>query len=566
MMRKISSLIGLCLIFASITSAQIRPDNGRYIQDSVLLKTRDGAAVTVMIARKKGVVKKLPTIFQFTIYARHTDTLKIQEAADRGYVGVIAYTRGKWNSTGEVLAYENDGRDAYDVIDWISKQAWSDGRVGMYGGSYNGFTQWAATKKLHPALKTIVPSAAVAPGLDVPMTNNVQMSFVFSWTYYTSNNKFLDETDYNGPHWNQLYWKWYNEGAAYRKLDSLNGRGTNTLFQRWVMHPNYDKYWQDMIPYKKDFSHINIPVLTTTGYYDGGQIGAMYYYRELMKYRPEADHYVLIGPYGHFGSQGYPDSVYNGYRIDTAARINIHEVIYQWFDYIFKNKSKPAILKDRFNFEVMGSNLWRHVHTLKQMSNDTLKFYLDSNYLSTIKPIKKAAALQTIDFADRSDVSSYYYLNPLIYDSLNTNGLVFASDPLTQPLTISGAFSGVLKTVINKTDMDYHVLLFEQMPNGKYFFLSYFMGRASYATSAENRRLLKPGRIESIPFTNSYITSRQLSKGSRIIIVLNINKSPFEQINYGTGKNVNDESIKDAKIPLQIKWFNDSYIDIPIWR
>jgi putative CocE/NonD family hydrolase len=565
-MRKTFSLLLLCLVFCNMAPAQNKPGKGQYIRDSILLKTRDGAFVTVMTARKKGVTEKLPTIFQFTIYARRSDTLKIQEAADRGYVGVMAYTRGKWNSPGEVFAYETDGRDAYAVIDWISKQPWSDGRVGMYGGSYNGFTQWAATKKLHPALKTIVPSAAVAPGLDVPMTNNVQMSFVFPWTYYTGNNKFLDQKDYGSPEWGDLYWKWYNEGYAYRSLDSLTGRGANAMFQRWVAHPTYDKYWQDMIPYKKEFGNINIPVLTTTGYYDGGQIGGMYYYRELMKHNPKADQYVLIGPYGHFGSQGYPDSVYNGYRIDTVARINIHEVIYQWFDYVFKNKPKPAILQNRFNFEVMGGNEWRHVSSLKQMSNDTLKFYLDSGLLSPAKPLRKAAVPQNIDFANRDGLSSYYYENQIIYDSLNTSGLVFTSAPLTKPLTISGAFSGLLKTIINKKDMDYHVLLFEQMPDGKYFFLSYFMGRASYATNTEKRRLLTPGQMESIPFSNTYITSRRLGKGSKIIIVLNINKSPFEQINYSTGKNVSDESIKDAKTPLEIKWFNDSYINIPVLR
>ncbi|WP_413670794.1 CocE/NonD family hydrolase [Mucilaginibacter sp. Mucisp86] len=566
-MRKLFSLLLLCLIFGSIASAQNKKATASYLRDSVLLKTRDGAFITVMTTRKKEVTEKLPAIFQFTIYARPTDSLKTKEAADRGYVGVMAYTRGKWNSPGEPLAYETDGRDAYAVIDWISKQPWSDGRVGMYGGSYNGFTQWAATKKLHPALKTIVPSAAVAPGLDVPMTNNVQMSFVFSWTYYTSNNKFLDEKDYNSPQWNQLYWKWYNAGLAYHTLDSLTGRGVNHMFGHWVAHPTYDQYWRHMIPYKKDFANINIPILTTTGYYDGGQIGGMYYYRQHLKYNPKANHYVIIGPYGHFGSQGHPDSIFNGYRIDDAARINIHEIIYQWFDYIFKHKPKPAFLKDKFNFEVMGSNEWKHVPSLNQMSNDTLKFYLDNSRLNPAKPLKKAFASQRVNFANRDSISSYYFLNQLIYDTLNTgSSLVFKSDPLAQPLTVSGAFSGVLKTIINKKDMDYHVVMFEEMPDGKYFYLTYFMGRASYTTNPEKRRLLKPGQMETIPFTNSYITSRQFSKGSRIVILLNINKSPFEQINYGTGKNVSDETIRDAQEPLQIKWFNDSYINVPALR
>ncbi|MBO9634948.1 MAG: hypothetical protein J7578_17690, partial [Chitinophagaceae bacterium] len=117
---------------------------------------------------------------------------------------------------------------------------------------------------------------------------------------------------------------------------------------------------------------------------------------------------------------------------------------------------------------------------------------------------------------------------------------------------------------INKKDMDYSVVLFEEMPDGKYFYLSYFMGRASYAENNIARKLLTPEKKTHLPFTNTYFTSRKLSKGSRIVIIVNINKSPFEQINYGTGKDVNEESIQDATQPLKIKWYNDGFIDLPI--
>ncbi|HTE01071.1 MAG TPA: CocE/NonD family hydrolase [Mucilaginibacter sp.] len=582
MMRKTFSLLLLCLVISHYAVAQqskisaqdsIEESKQYIIQDSVLIKTRDGAYISAMVARKKGANTPLPVILQFTIYARQTDVKKIKEAAAKGYVGVMAYTRGKRYSPDEVVPYEHDGRDVYDVIDWISKQSWCNGKVGMYGGSYNGFTQWAATKKMHPALKTIVPSASVAPGLDVPMTNNVAMSFVFSWTYYVSNNKFLDEDDYTKTHWGDTYWKWYNEGQAYRKLDSLTGRGSNKIFQSWLAHPSYDKYWQSMIPYKDDFAKINIPILTTTGYYDGGQIGAMYYYREHYKYNPGAEHYLLIGPYGHFGSQGFPDSVYNGYKLDAVANIPIHNIIYQWFDYILKGGPKPAILKDKVTFEVMGGNEWRHAPSLNKMANDTLKFYLSkglsgtSNRLNGQKPLTNEFIPQKVDFANRNTLNSYYHADKIIYDTLDvSNGIAFESEPLKSSLEISGSFSGQLKAMINKNDMDYSLVLYELMPDGKYFYLSYFMGRASYAKGPEKRHLLKSGKIETIPFTNSYITAKKLSKGSRIVAVLNINKSPFEQINYGTGKNVNEETIKDAKVPLQIKWYNDSYIKIPVWK
>lgn len=567
-MKKILLLAMMAMTTHACTS-QNQADSTYSISDSVLIRTRDGAQVSALLVRKKGVTEKQATILVFTIYARPTDIKKAKEAADKGYTGMVAFTRGKRYSPDAPIPYEHDGEDVYDVIDWIDHQPWSNHQVAMYGGSYTGFTSWASMKKLHPALKTIVASASCAPGLDVPMTNNVFMSFLFPWIYYTTNNKWLDEKDYRDTIWNRLYWRWYNEGRAYNALDTMIGRPSD-IYQRWLAHPTYDSYWQHMIPYKDEFAQITIPVLSTTGYYDGGQIGATYYMREHLKYNPKAEHYFIIGPYGHFGSQGYPDSVYNGYRIDPVANIRIHDIIYEWFGHVLKKQPLPTFLKDRVNFQVMGSNEWTHVPSLQQMSTDTLRMYLANTTggklkLSSARPKKKGYTLQKVDFADRITINNYYFMNSVIYDSLDTNnGLLFVSDPVKESTDISGRFSGLLNVIINKKDIDYSVVLFEQMPDGKYFLLSYFMGRASHATDVTTRKLLVPGVPQGIPFTNSYIAARRLEKGSRIVALVNINKSAFEQVNYGTGKDVSTEDISDAKEPLQVKWLNSSYLDIPV--
>jgi predicted acyl esterase len=220
----------------------------------------------------------------------------------------------------------------------------------------------------------------------------------------------------------------------------------------------------------------------------------------------------------------------------------------------------------------MGTNTWKHAHDLKSMSNSKLRLYLtDKNNegghgLSSQRQAKRFLE-QQIDFKDRNTRNSYYYFNNIIYDRLfPNNGLLLWSDPLAEDLELNGRFSGQLKAMINKKDMDYSVALFEVRPDSSYFLLSYFMGRASHARSTQKRQLLKPGKKETLPFSNTYMVSRKLTKGSRIAIVLNINKSPFEQINYGTGKDVNLETIADAGDPLRIKWFCDSYIDLPISR
>jgi hypothetical protein len=79
-----------------------------------------------------------------------------------------------------------------------------------------------------------------------------------------------------------------------------------------------------------------------------------------------------------------------------------------------------------------------------------------------------------------------------------------------------------------------------------------------------SRTLLAPGRLQSIPFDRTRMISRKLTKGSRLLVALNVNKHAYAQINYGTGKDVSDEDLNDGKTPLQIRWRNDSYIRIPI--
>jgi uncharacterized protein len=131
---------------------------------------------------------------------------------------------------------------------------------------------------------------------------------------------------------------------------------------------------------------------------------------------------------------------------------------------------------------------------------------------------------------------------------------------------MNGSFVGNLFAAINKKDFDISLALYEILPNGKYFLLTRYVGRASYAKNNSKRQLLIPNKKESIPFNITRFVSKKISKGSRFAILLNTNKHPFEEINYGTGKEVHDETIKDATVPLQIKWFTDSYIKIPIWK
>ncbi|UHO39845.1 CocE/NonD family hydrolase [Chryseobacterium capnotolerans] len=542
-------------------------DKERFITETKDLKIQNGNTLTLTIIRKKGNKSPLPVILTNNIYAGELDRFFGTRAATYGYIGLVVNTRGKRNSNDENNPFEHESQDLYEVIDWASKQPWSNGKVGMIGGSYLGFSQWAAVKKLHPALKTIVPQVSVGIGIDYPARNNVFMSYMLQWIQYVTNNKYTDEIDFNNAaKWDSINTAWYKSGSSFRSLDSISKKPSK-IFQRWLDHPGYDQYWQKMVPYKEEFAKINIPILTTTGYYDDDQIGALYYYNQHLKYNKNAEHYLVIGPYNHGGAQSFGFTYVEGSPIDPAARISIDDLAFSWFDYILKNGKKPELLKDKVNFQVMNTNSWKHVSSFDKMHTSYLKFYLqNSKNNSSVfsKPTQQNFTPLTVDFNNRNDKDTYYAVSK--NDSIKTtNSTYFVSEVLDKDIIISGSISGFFTISTNKKDFDTNASLYEIRPDGKLISLSSHIARASYAKNNETRQLLTPNTIEQIPIKNAYVMSKKIEKGSKLLLLVGVNKNPNWQLNYGTGKDVSDETIQDAGEPMQIKWYNDSYVEIPVY-
>jgi putative CocE/NonD family hydrolase len=554
------------------------------------VETPDGATVCALIVRPRNATR-LPALLDFSIYADPVP--KLDEAritAAHGYVGVMGFTRGKLCSPDQIVPVEHDGKDAVALIDWIAAQPWSDGRVGMYGGSYDGFTQWAALKHRPAALKAIMPLVTFSPGTDFPMEGNISLDQAYTWPLYTTTNKMVNDALYNDDaHWNRLFRGWYTSGRAYRDLAKIDGR-QNPFFERWLDHPSFDTYWQSTIPVGEEFARIDIPVLTVTGFYDAGQIGALSYFIQHYRYRPNAKHYLVIGPYDHHSTQigtigpmgNSILQILRGYTLDPVAQFDTYALRYAWFDYVFKGAPKPALLQNRVNYEVMGANVWKHAPSLAAMATKTRRFYLgpesaDGGYKLTDHATGQSSVLQSVNFSDRSDVDRFAPSGTLVDQDWDdypivdkapnlANALVYESDAFQEPPEISGLFSGRLDFVTNKRDFDFDVTLFEHTTKGEYIQLSYVWKRASYAMDRSHRQLLTPGARTDLDFTAGRLTSRQFQPGSRLVIVLSIIKQPADQINYGSGKPVSDETIADAGTPLQLRWYGDSYISVPIAR
>lgn len=533
------------------------------IDENVRIKTRDGATIIAVVVQPKAITKPLPAVLFYTTYDQGASDIGIpKESAANGYVGVLAYVRGIRTNIDNYLPYENDGRDSYDVIDWICKQSWSSRKVGMFGGSYTGIVQWRTVTNIHPALKTIVPQVATAPGVDFPMENNVPLGFILR---SATDNLNL------GPLPDDLNQKWFETGKSYRSMDAMAGK-PNRIFQKWLDHPDFDSYWKGFLPTPADYKKIKIHILTTTGYFDGAQKGALHYFREHHKYNPMAEHYLVIGPYDHFGSQRTPSLNLYGYEIDPVANVSMRELVYQWLDFTLRGGKKPEILRDKVNYEVMGANVWKSSPSLEKMSDGSLTLYLDQSKfgeyhkLSSTKSAKTGFVEQSVDFADRKTENNNFNPNIVSRNLDLANNIVFMSEPFNKPFLLNGSISGNLSVSINKKDMDVVMIFYEVLPNGDYFRLARYVGRASYAQDPSKRRLMVPGKRESIPFEKTHVVSRAIRAGSRLAVVINVNKHPYDVINYGTGRDVSSESVSDAAEKLKIRWYSNSFIRVPVYR
>jgi hypothetical protein len=244
-----------------------------------------------------------------------------------------------------------------------------------------------------------------------------------------------------------------------------------------------------------------------------------------------------------------------GYPTDPVSHISItNDLRYQWFDYVLKQKPKPTLLKDKVNYQVMGANVWKHAPGLAAMSNDTFRMNLVGDSTATL----------TVNYADRSDVDARIIGGGVLDREIDTStGLKFVSDVVPAGFELSGLFSGELMFVTNKRDFDLQINLYEQTAKGEYFQIPPLQIRASYAEDLTTRKLLTPGIPQRLRFQSIRLVSRKFLPGSRLVAVVSVIKNGGQQMNYGSGKDVNDETIQDAGAPLVLKLLPGSHVNIP---
>lgn len=552
---------------------------------SVKIPMRDGVKLDATIYRPHEQKTPLPVIFTLTPYIADSYLERAAYFAKNGYVFALVDVRGRGNSEGRFEPFANEGHDGYDVVEWLGRQPWCDGKVTMWGGSYAGFDQWSTLKEFPPHLKTIVPAAAAHAAVDFPFFHNVFYSYDMQWLAFTSGVTGNTNLFGNSQFWTSKFTDLYLKHLSFKDLDGVVGN-TTTVFQKWLEHPTPDAYWNAMGPTPEDYRRISVPILTITGHYDGDQTGAMTYYRRHMQYgTPEAkaEHYLIIGPWDHAGTRT-PKKEVGGLTFGDASVLDLNQLHKQWYDWTMKSGPKPEFLKKRVAYYVPGAEVWKYADSLEAISNETRKLYLrssnghansvfQSGELSAKEPQQESPDQYVYDPLDTRPAALEQKDNPnYLTDqtgamNLFGNGLVYHSDAFAADTEITGYLKFVAWIALNVPDTDFAVEVDEIKPDGISVQLTGDVMRARYRDSLTEEKLAKPGEINRYEFSGFTFFSRRIAKGSRLRLIVSCPNSIQFEKNYNSGGVVAGESGKDART-AQVTLYHDSahasFLEIPI--
>ncbi len=327
-----------------------------------------------------GIDGSYPLILERTPYdnSNPANAAIAEYFARRGYIFAIQDVRGRCDSQGEWEPWMNEGPDGFDTIEWLAKQPWCNGKIGMMGGSYLGFVQWMAARECPPHLTAMAATVSLGRwGHEFPCMNGKMNLESLHWLdlvggrtqQMASNNVENSLVD-----WNQVV-----RTRPMIDMDKALGR-TNTVWRTWLEHVTLDDdYWQKITLKEADFKRINVPVLHTTGWFDDDQVGALSYYNGMIKHSQIQEYqYLLIGPWDHSGTR-LPKTHLGDLDFPKNALHDYLAIHLRWFDHWLKGMENGVEQDARLRLYNMGKNEWKEYPTWPIPGSEEKAFYLHSS-------------------------------------------------------------------------------------------------------------------------------------------------------------------------------------------
>jgi putative CocE/NonD family hydrolase len=358
---------------ASVTAGQETPVAERFTVSDVMIPARDGVRLHAKIFTPKDQHGSLPIIMQRTPYsvenAAGKFTAYLKALADEGYIFVFEDIRGKFGSEGTFVMQRparaagdttslDEGTDTYDTIAWLLEHVPdNNGRVGMLGVSYDGWTTVMGALEPHPALKAISPQASPADmwlGDDFHHNGAFRLSYGFEYAAMMETGKDVQQFKFDRPD----TYDWY---LSLGPLANANQKYLHEKIPTWndfVLHPNYDTFWkrQTMVPHLRE---VQVPTLNVAGWWDQEDFyGPIRIYEALEAHDPRGLNHLVVGPWNHGGwSRGTGDRLGPIEFASATAEYFRNQIQAPWFAYFLKDKGRLDV-PEALTFEA-GSNQWR---------------------------------------------------------------------------------------------------------------------------------------------------------------------------------------------------------------
>jgi putative CocE/NonD family hydrolase len=533
------------------------------VESGVLAKMRDGVTLRADIYRPDAD-GKYPVLLKRTPYNKMGSSGEIEfahKAASQGYIVIIQDVRGRFSSDGDWYPFVNEPADGYDTVEWASALPYSDGRVGMWSGSYVGATQMLAAIAHPPHLAGICP---------VVTSSNYHES----WTY-------------QGGAFEQWFNQSWTSGLAQDTFNrsiqkASNGRlgqdvlpltkyplfnlptpgsadaTTKTLapyFLDWLAHPSYDDYWK-AVSIESHFSDIRVPALHIAAWYDIFLGGSLRNYEGLKASAGAEDarkgQQLLVTIGGHSGDGRKIGELDYGLE---AEKFNETEITLRWYDFLFKGVQNEFAAPNRVKLFVMGLNQWREEADWPLARAKDTKYFLHSQ--GNANSVKGNGSLSTsIPASEPSDKFTYDPAKPVptIGGPLCCDGghlapgprdqrpveeredvLIYSTPPLDHDLEVTGPVRLDFFASSSAVDTDFAAKVVDVFPDGTAINITEGILRARYRDSREIPALLIPGKVYPLTI-DLWATSNVFRAGHRIRLEISSSNFPRFDRNLNTGE------------------------------
>jgi putative CocE/NonD family hydrolase len=540
------------------------------IEKNIEVPMRDGCVLRADLYRPDGP-ERLPVLLNRTPYDKSflplsLLTLDAIRASQAGYNVLFQDCRGCFASQGTFTCFVDEARDGYDTIEWAARQPWSDGKVGTFGASYMGATQWFAATQAPPSLKAMVPSITASNYHEgwTYQGGAFELFFNVSWLMLLLGPaRLLRERDTNPAAKAEL-------GVVMGGIDQMREwmeflplkefpmfRAGAPYFFDWLDHPYYDDYWRKL-SLEEQHGKITVPALNIGGWYDIFQGGAIGNYTG-MNARGATEtsrlhQRLMVGPWNH----AVPLSSLVG-QVDFGMRsspvsIDVDGVQLRWFDYWLKGKQNGVAADAPIRLYVMGINQWREEKEWPIAGTEFCRYYLHSRGRAN-SAYGDGALTTEAPGAEPRDSFLYNPFSPVptvggalcCYPNALASGafdqsmvehrsdvLVYSTEPLPEDLEVTGPVTVALYASSSAPDTDFTAKLVDVGPCGFARNLADGIIRARVRESRSDPKPMTPEKV--CEFTIDVgSTSNVFKAGHRIRLEVSSSNFPRFDRNPNTG-------------------------------